>query len=254
MTNDAPGEDGRDDASRRRDDPMGDHDDARDGHDDAREDNEDATIGHDDPASESDDPATGPDDARAGPDDVRDDNEDAATDRDDATSEADEPTDGWTEASPEPVDADRSAAESSSGAGDAPPRSGDPGDSRRPVEGGPAGTDAPAETTGAREKGPDEKFCSSCGQVVNVQAELCPHCGVRQQEYIPSGGKDRVAAALFALLIGGLGAHKFYLGKTGQGLLYLCFFWTFIPAIVGFVEGLIYLTQSDEEFHRKHVA
>ena len=61
-------------------------------------------------------------------------------------------------------------------------------------------------------------------------------------------GRNRTTAALFALLLGGLGVHKFYLGKVGQGVLYLIFFWTFIPAIIGFIEGIIYLTKSDQEF------
>ena len=61
-------------------------------------------------------------------------------------------------------------------------------------------------------------------------------------------GRNRTAAALFALLLGGLGVHKFYLGKVGQGVLYLIFCWTFIPAIIGFIEGIIYLTKSDQEF------
>ena len=64
--------------------------------------------------------------------------------------------------------------------------------------------------------------------------------------------KNKLAAALLALFLGGLGVHKFYLGKTGMGLVYLLFCWTFIPAIVGFVEGLIYLTESDADFARKH--
>jgi TM2 domain-containing membrane protein YozV len=61
-------------------------------------------------------------------------------------------------------------------------------------------------------------------------------------------GRNRVAAALFALLLGGFDVRKFYLGKVGQGVLYLLFCWTLIPAIVGFIEGIIYLTRSDQEF------
>ncbi len=41
---------------------------------------------------------------------------------------------------------------------------------------------------------------------------------------------------LLALFLGGLGAHKFYMGHIGLGVLYLLFFWTFIPAIVALVE------------------
>jgi len=60
--------------------------------------------------------------------------------------------------------------------------------------------------------------------------------------------KNKVVAGLLAIFLGGLGVHKFYLGKTGQGLLYLVFFWTFIPAIIALVEGIIYLTQPEEVF------
>jgi TM2 domain-containing membrane protein YozV len=61
-------------------------------------------------------------------------------------------------------------------------------------------------------------------------------------------GRNRIVAALLALLLGGFGIHKFYLGKIGQGILYLLFCWTFIPTIIGWIEGVIYLTRSDEEF------
>jgi len=97
----------------------------------------------------------------------------------------------------------------------------------------------------------DEQFCSSCGEVIKKEAEICPECGVRAQSS-SSGSKDRTTTAIFALFLGGLGAHKFYLGKMLQGVLYLLFFWTFIPAIVGFIEGIIYLTKSDQEFQEKY--
>lgn len=101
--------------------------------------------------------------------------------------------------------------------------------------------------------GADEQYCSSCGEVIKKEAEICPECGVRQSSPASSSDKDRVTAGILALLLGGLGAHKFYLGETGLGLLYLCFSWTFIPAIVGFIEGILYLTKTDEEFQRKYV-
>lgn len=64
--------------------------------------------------------------------------------------------------------------------------------------------------------------------------------------------RNKTTAGVFALLLGGLGAHKFYLGRGGQGVLYLIFFWTFIPAVVGFIEGIVYLTMSDHEFNAKY--
>lgn len=103
-------------------------------------------------------------------------------------------------------------------------------------------------------KSENEKYCAECGAVIRKAAEICPKCGVRQSfagTGMSPSGHSRVAAAIFALLLGGLGVHKFYLGKAGQGILYLLFFWTFIPAIVAFVEGILYLTMSDAEFAAK---
>ena len=59
---------------------------------------------------------------------------------------------------------------------------------------------------------------------------------------------DKVSAGVLALLLGWAGIHKFYMGKWGWGLLYLFTFWTGIPALVGFIEGIMYLCQSDESF------
>jgi TM2 domain-containing membrane protein YozV len=48
--------------------------------------------------------------------------------------------------------------------------------------------------------------------------------------------RDEVVGILLALFLGSFGAHHFYLRRTGLGILYLCFFWTGIPAIAGFIE------------------
>ncbi|MGU3311826.1 TM2 domain-containing protein [Acinetobacter sp. M5A5_2a] len=96
------------------------------------------------------------------------------------------------------------------------------------------------------------KFCYACGQQIDVRAEICPKCGVRQQDVRITGQKSKVAAGIFALLLGGFGAHKFYLGRVGQGILYLIFCWTFIPAIIAFIEGILYLCSSDEDFAKKY--
>lgn len=65
--------------------------------------------------------------------------------------------------------------------------------------------------------------------------------------------KSKTTAGILAILLGGIGVHKFYLGKAGQGFLYLIFCWTYIPAIIGFIEGIIYLTTSEENFYNKYV-
>lgn len=49
--------------------------------------------------------------------------------------------------------------------------------------------------------------------------------------------KDPSLAVWLALLLGGLGAHKFYTGKTGIGIVYILFSWTFIPAFISFIEA-----------------
>lgn len=102
----------------------------------------------------------------------------------------------------------------------------------------------------ASEPPPPTKFCHACGETIDRRAEICPECGVRQPG-VGDSGPSRIAAALFAILLGGIGAHKFYLGRPGLGIVYLIFFWTFIPAIVGIVEGLIMLSQSDRDFALK---
>ena len=48
--------------------------------------------------------------------------------------------------------------------------------------------------------------------------------------------KDELVGVLLAFFLGTFGAHRFYMGQTGLGILYLLFFWTGIPAIVGFIE------------------
>lgn len=107
-------------------------------------------------------------------------------------------------------------------------------------------------------EGREEKFCRECGARIRAQAEICPSCGVRQHS--PPGlfpgtapnGRNRLAAALFAIFLGGLGIHKFYLGRIGWGVIYLCLCWSFIPSLLGLIEGIVYLSMGDEAFARKY--
>ncbi len=64
--------------------------------------------------------------------------------------------------------------------------------------------------------------------------------------------KSKIAAGVLGIFLGGLGIHKFYLGRVGTGVLYLLFCWTGIPAFVGFIEGIVYLCSNDENFQLKH--
>jgi TM2 domain-containing membrane protein YozV len=102
----------------------------------------------------------------------------------------------------------------------------------------------------------EHKFCVACGEMLDFVAEVCPKCGVRQPRFPGSqmqvGISRRIAATLFAILLGTFGIHKFYLGKVGMGILYIILFWTGIPTLVGIIEGIIYLTKSDDAFERDY--
>jgi len=105
-------------------------------------------------------------------------------------------------------------------------------------------------------------FCSNCG--TQISGSFCPNCGAAKGTE-PTGGyaapqhptaapsassKSRVTAGVLGILLGGLGIHKFYMGKIGAGVVYILLCWTYIPAIVGLVEGIIYLTQDETTFQR----
>ncbi len=96
----------------------------------------------------------------------------------------------------------------------------------------------------------DLKYCQGCGAQLHKSAKACPKCGAMQPGV--GGKKSRVTAALLAFFLGGFGVHKFYLGRIVWGIVYLVFFWTFIPAVVAFVEFIVYLTMSDEAFAEKY--
>ncbi|SDQ41485.1 TM2 domain-containing protein [Natronobacterium texcoconense] len=101
----------------------------------------------------------------------------------------------------------------------------------------------------------NEKYCTDCGSLIAKQAEVCPECGVRQASHGAggsSGSSDKVVASIFALFLGGLGAHKFYQGNVKYGVLYLCFFWTFIPALLAFVEAILMLVSDDAEYEQQY--
>lgn len=77
----------------------------------------------------------------------------------------------------------------------------------------------------------------------------------------PGPGGDaskKVAAGVLGILLGSLGIHKFYLGYKKEGIImilvsligsfFTCGFSLSVVGIIGLVEGILYLTKSDEEF------
>jgi len=69
----------------------------------------------------------------------------------------------------------------------------------------------------------------------------------------------KIAAGILGILLGALGVHKFMLGYTTEGLIMLlvtiltCGFGASVMGIIGLVEGIIYLTKTDEEFLATYV-
>lgn len=107
---------------------------------------------------------------------------------------------------------------------------------------------------GAGTLGP-QVYCFACGAQIDARAEICPRCGVRQAGRGGGGSAaraDRIAATLLAFFLGMFGIHKFYLGKVGQGVVSLVFFWTFIPAFIAWLEGIRWLAMSDADWAARY--
>ncbi|HSN90894.1 MAG TPA: TM2 domain-containing protein [Anaeromyxobacteraceae bacterium] len=97
--------------------------------------------------------------------------------------------------------------------------------------------------------GPGQKYCHACAAVLDAAAQTCSACGTSQA---PRGGRSKIAAALLAFFLGGVGAHKFYLGRWGWGIVYLLFFWTLLPGLVALVEFVLLLVMPEEKFQAKY--
>lgn len=77
------------------------------------------------------------------------------------------------------------------------------------------------------------------------------------------GASNKMAAGICGILLNCLGIHKFILGYTTEGIIMLlisiiggvctCGVATIVMSLIGFIEGIIYLTKSDEEFVQTYV-
>ena len=98
------------------------------------------------------------------------------------------------------------------------------------------------------------------GKAVAVYPALAASGGTAQE-------KSKVAAGILAVFLGWMGAHKFYLGYNGAGVLLLAasivsfLLWIVLVGVLGtiaievlcLVEGILYLTKSDEDFYQTYV-
>lgn len=85
----------------------------------------------------------------------------------------------------------------------------------------------------------------------------------------PAGADKKIAAGICGIVLGGLGIHKFILGYQQEGFILLgvylvaivlaivtCGIATplvLVPSVIGIIEGIMYLTKSDEEFVQTYV-
>ena len=105
----------------------------------------------------------------------------------------------------------------------------------------------------------EKKYCPNCGTATQPIQAMCTKCGVSLSGGKSAGGKEKTPAGLLAIFLGSLGVHKFYLGYNQEGLIMLlvslltCFLGGIVVGIIGLIEGIVYLTKSDEEFDQIYV-
>jgi TonB family protein len=97
-------------------------------------------------------------------------------------------------------------------------------------------------------------FCRGCAKEIHESAPVCPHCGCQQfdQRNTSTPVKSQNVTVVLAVLIGALGVHRFYLGKILTGVLYLLFCWTGIPALLAYIEAVVYTFTSQDSWARQH--
>jgi TM2 domain-containing membrane protein YozV len=118
-------------------------------------------------------------------------------------------------------------------------------------------------------------YCTKCGAQNEDYLQACAHCqaplpqiGGYQPIQPPSpmygsgpmtdwqarGANKKIAAGICAIVVGSLGVHKFVLGYQTEGIIMLlvsllsCGMLSIVMSIIGIVEGITYLTKSDEDF------
>ena len=79
------------------------------------------------------------------------------------------------------------------------------------------------------------------------------------QDWQLMGADKKIVAGILGIVIGGLGIHKFVLGYQKEGMIMLlisvlsCFTLSSVMHVIGIIEGIMYLTKSDEEFVRTYI-
>lgn len=117
------------------------------------------------------------------------------------------------------------------------------------------------------------RFCTKCGAVNDDMAQYCTNCQspltpvdtgyqpmqsvnpVAVADWKAMGADKKIPVGICAILLGYLGVHKFILGYTTEGIIQLALgiVTCGLTSIVSIIEGIIYLTKSDEEFVRTYI-
>lgn len=120
------------------------------------------------------------------------------------------------------------------------------------------------------------RYCTKCGAQNDELAQYCANCqallpniggyqplqSVNQAQiadWKAMGADKKVVAGVLAIVLGALGVHKFILGYTTEGIIMAaitvvsCGILAIVPSVIGIVEGIMYLTKSDEEFVRTYI-
>ena len=119
------------------------------------------------------------------------------------------------------------------------------------------------------------RYCTRCGAINDEAAQYCTSCQAplssvsgnvgyqpmqsvnpgQMTDWKQMGADKKIIAGILGILVGGFGVHKFVLGYTTEGLIQIAI--TFITcgvgSIIGLIEGIIYLTKSDEDFVRTYI-
>lgn len=73
------------------------------------------------------------------------------------------------------------------------------------------------------------------------------------------GADKKILAGLLGIFLGAFGIHKFVLGYQKEGIIMLvitlvtCGFGATVTSIIGLIEGIMYITKSDEEFVNTYI-
>lgn len=117
------------------------------------------------------------------------------------------------------------------------------------------------------------RYCTKCGAINDEMAQFCTNCQAplspvstgyqpmasvhpgAMTDWKSMGADKKVIAGVLGILVGGLGIHKFILGYTTEGLIQIAISVVTcgVGSIIGLVEGIIYLTKSDEDFVRTYI-